>query len=78
MKPILSKINVFSANEDTSFQFGAYADIDLVAYIIFKSKDSTVYKFGTVAPTGTGLARQFVIKGGVLVNQHDPYYIMIR
>ena len=78
MKPILSKISVFNATEDHSFQFGAYADIDLVAFIVFQSKDSTVYKFGTVAPTGTGLARQFVIKADVLKNQHDPYYIMIR
>lgn len=89
MKPILSKIGVFDAAKKATFHFAAYTDIDLVAFIIFdkatgynptapKMEDQGIYKFGTVAPTGKGLARNFTINAGVLKNRHDPYYIVIR
>lgn len=89
MKPILSKVGVFDATKDYSFRFAAYADIDLVAFIIFdkatgynptapSQNDDGVYKFGTLAPTGNGLARYFTLPAGVLTNRHDPYYIVIR
>lgn len=89
MKPILSKIGVFDATKDHPFQFAAWADIDLVVFIIFgkatgynpsapNQNDDGVYKFGTLAPTGSGLARHFTIPAGVLTNRHDPYYIVIR
>ena len=89
MKPILSKIGVFDATKDHSFQFAAFTDIDLVAFIIFdkatgynpsapNQNDDGVYKFGTVAPTGSGLARHFTIPAGMFENRHDPYYIVIR
>lgn len=89
MKPILSKIGVIDAEKDATFQFAAYADVDLVAFIIFdkatgynptapNQNDDGVYKFGTIGPTGSGLARHFVIPANVMENRHDPYYIVIR
>lgn len=78
MKPILSKLSAVSATSPIEVQFAAYADIDLVAFIVFSDSIGTVYKFGTVAPTGSGLSRHFVINANVLENRHDPYYLKIR
>ena len=89
MKPILSKIGVFDGSKQVTFQFAAYADIDLVAFIIFDKAtgynptapnmiDQGIYKFGTVAPTGSGLARNFTLSANLMKNRHDPYYIVIR
>ena len=89
MKPILSKIGVFDGSKQATFQFAAYADIDLVAFIIFDKAtgynptapnmtDQGIYKFGTVVPTGSGLARNFTLSANLMKNRHDPYYIVIR
>lgn len=89
MKPILSKIGVFDGAKQATFHFAAYADIDLVAFIIFdratgynptapNMTDQGIYKFGTVAPTGSGLARHFTLPANLMQNRHDPYYIVIR
>lgn len=78
MKPILSKLGAVDGRKPITVQFAAYADIDLVAFIVYSDSIGTVYKFGTVAPTGIGLARHFVINEGVVENRHDPYYLKIR
>lgn len=89
MKPILSKIGVFDGSKQATFSFAAYADIDLVAFIIFDKAtgynptaptmtDQGIYKFGTVAPIGTGLARSFTLPANLMTNRHNPYYIVIR
>lgn len=88
MKPILSKIGVFDATKDHTFQFAAYADIDIVAVIVFDTPTGSilqgdtvskgVYKFGTFPAGGSGLARYFTIPAGTFENRKDPYYMIIR
>ena len=88
MKPILSKIGAFDATKDHTFQFAAYADIDIIALIVFDTPTGSilqgdtlskgVYKFGTFPAGGTGLARYFTIPAGTFENRKDPYYMIIR
>ena len=88
MKPILNKIGAFDATKDHIFYFAAYADIDLVAMIVFDTPtgsilegDTTskgVYKFGTFPCGGSGLSRWFTIPAGTFDNRKDPYYMIIR
>lgn len=88
MKPILSKIGAFDATKDHTFQFAAYADIDIIALIVFDTPTGSIlqgdtlskgiYKFGTFPAGGTGLARYFTIPAGTFENRKDPYYMIIR
>lgn len=49
MKPILSKIGAFDATKDHTFQFAAYADIDIIALIVFDTPTGSILQGDTLS-----------------------------